>query len=235
VGPQSSAGSVPRGHERGHEGSATVQQAATGRFAGVATGAPGPDHPAGVDGGADDGADSGGSRRWRKVLVQVLWPGLILVGVVALVEYRPWTDMVFVGELRAGDCFDDPETDGDWITEVRGVRCEQPHDNEVFALAELADMPETYPTQRRLAGASDDLCAEHLEEYVGTPLSETDLEVMGMYPDPEGWSNGDRQVICFLFYADLDKLEVAMKGHESLHESPSSRAPGAPDTSSFST
>jgi hypothetical protein len=179
-----------RAHERGHEGSATVQRAATGRIAGAATGAPGPAHPSRVDGGADSGVDNSGSRPRRKVLVQVLVPGLILVGVVALVEYRPWTDMVFLDELRAGDCFDDPETDEDWITEVRGVPCEQPHDNEVFALAELTNMPETYPTQRMLARASDDLCAEHFEQYVGTPLSGTDLGVMGMYPDQRAGRTG---------------------------------------------
>lgn len=119
------------------------------------------------------------------------------------------TTPVGVFELEVGVCFDDP----DQFTEVEtvdGVDCAEPHDNEVYFAADLDDG--AYPGDEEVAAAADDLCFASFEPFVGIDYFDSILDFAWLVPTAGSWAQGDREVICFLYHIDLEKLEGSMEG-----------------------
>lgn len=98
------------------------------------------------------------------------------------------------------------------------VDCEEPHDNEVFALVDLpdGDFPED------VADRAQEICdGEAFTEYLGIPMvhrvpghPDDGERVLGMtiYPTSETWADGDREVVCGLFRDDLQKMTGLQRG-----------------------
>ena len=112
-------------------------------------------------------------------------------------------------EMRTGDCFDDPDALADEFSSLPGVPCAEPHDNETFAVFDLtmADYPEY-----DIAEISESSCIEHFETYVGRDYETSALDVVTMYPTPEGWAQNDREVVCALYDMSGSKLVGSVKG-----------------------
>jgi hypothetical protein len=118
---------------------------------------------------------------------------------------------IWVDELTVGDCFDDPPEDELGVGEIVLLPCDQPHDNEVYALVELpAEAGAPYPDEDDLAVESEDACVEPFADYVGIAYEESTLWLWAIYPDHAGWRKGDRLVICALYDGDFNKLEGSM-------------------------
>ncbi len=78
------------------------------------------------------------------------------------------------------------------------VRCDQPHDIEVFAVfdldpAALDSEDGSYPGQRRVTDAADVGCNEKLEELGEVAES---IGLISVWPTSTSWSQGDRTVAC---------------------------------------
>jgi hypothetical protein len=106
--------------------------------------------------------------------------------------------------LAVGTCFDDPSESVD-VVDVPVVPCDAPHDNEVYAVFDLAG--DVYPGDEAVQQSASEGCLERLVSLLGTDPAATPLEASFLYPVQQGWEQiGDREVVCFAFRRDLAKL-----------------------------
>jgi hypothetical protein len=120
-------------------------------------------------------------------------------------------DSESVFNLRPGDCFDDVTEDGEFVQESETlpmVDCEDPHDNEAYALYDMADGP--FPGQAVIDDEAIAKCVPLFEGYAGSDYETSRLDVWWIFPTTEGWSDGDREVACVLYDLDLNKLTGSM-------------------------
>lgn len=129
---------------------------------------------------------------------------------------NPPADRPDAPAATVGVCFDAPgfrtgaPVDIDAATPIN---CQQLHDEEVFALLNHAAPPGTpYPGDDAVRSYSLDVCLDAFEPYVGTPYGESSLDFSAVWPDENQWSGGDRRIVCFLYDADFQKLQLSMRG-----------------------
>lgn len=118
-------------------------------------------------------------------------------------------------QIRVGDCFDDASTEStgeeSTVTDVHGVPCSQPHDNEVYAVFDVS-LTE-FPQGDAMAQIAFDSCLEHFESFVGRDYPSSALDIMTLYPSHESWHRqNDREVICAVYDVSLSKLEGSARG-----------------------
>lgn len=112
-----------------------------------------------------------------------------------------------VYELRTGDCFDGGERVAEAIggertvREVTAVPCEDPHDNEVFAVfSHPAGEEAAFPGEEEINDFAQDGCLERFPDYVGEPYEESPLELALIAPGAESWEEeDDRAIVCILY------------------------------------
>ncbi len=100
-------------------------------------------------------------------------------------------------QLAVGDCFDDPEVVNGRIHEITTTACDDPHDNEVYAVIDLADGE--FPGVGDLNAIADESCLGAFDAYVGEPYLESDYFASYLAPSEGSWEDGDRTIACFLF------------------------------------
>lgn len=96
-------------------------------------------------------------------------------------------------DVEVGDCFNAAE--GESITDVGGVPCDEPHVYEVYALPQHADGE--FPGDGMQAKA-EELCVAEFEGYVGIGYDESEWLLTTINPSAETWEEGDRETICAL-------------------------------------
>jgi len=108
-------------------------------------------------------------------------------------------------EVRVGDCFDDGSAfEDDEVDSVAGVPCSKPHDNEVYAVFNVAE--ERFPGEA-LAGIAHEGCLERFEGFVGNDYESSSLDIATLYPSSESWTQkNDREVVCAVYDVDAEKL-----------------------------
>ena len=95
-------------------------------------------------------------------------------------------------DFEVGTCFDET-ADG-----YPEVLCDSPHDAEVYASLAYPDQG-VYPGQNAFEGWAEPVCYARFERYTGIRYEESNLDFGYLYPGSEGWADGDRAVICYLF------------------------------------
>ena len=114
-----------------------------------------------------------------------------------------------VFNFRVGDCFNDPSLTADEVSDVAGVPCSGPHDNEVFHLYDLPDG--SFPGRAGIDASVETECFPAFENYVGISYEISELFYFPLTPTEESWAQSDREVVCALF-ADGEQLTGSMKG-----------------------
>ncbi len=112
-----------------------------------------------------------------------------------------------VFDLSVGACFDDPELVDGRVFDVETVECNEPHDNEVFAVVTLTQ--EQFPGIAEISRIADDVCLGHFGEFVGTPYIDSDLFASYISPSAGSWQAGDRTIVCYLFAPDEQLIGTA--------------------------
>ena len=117
-----------------------------------------------------------------------------------------------VFELAEGDCFNDEESEE--VSDVEIVPCDEPHQNEVYAVVLIEEPPElAYPGSDRVSDLAAQLCLEHFEDFVGLPYIDSLLDVSTLYPTQDSWESlDDREVICSLYDLEDLYMEGSMQG-----------------------
>jgi hypothetical protein len=138
---------------------------------------------------------------------------LILGAIVVFLGFVLWNTMnnQSAGDLAVGQCFDKP-TATDSITTVVRHDCTEPHDAEVFLVAEYPGGDAT-TTDSQINQYIDSACEQPFQLYVGVSINETqDYNYGWFYPGQDGWSSGDRTFTCYVVRADHSKVSTSLKG-----------------------
>lgn len=127
---------------------------------------------------------------------------------------------VSVFELDVGDCFGatPEEDDGEELvlTSVDLVDCGRPHLAEVVAVTRFRDEAgEPFPGAAARDADAQRLCQPAFEEYVGVPLSASELGLVWLAPTQETWEeDDDREVTCAAQSLDGEPLVDSVAGSE---------------------
>jgi hypothetical protein len=116
-------------------------------------------------------------------------------------------------QVRAGDCFNDSYGSGGGqfeVSNVPGVPCSDPHDNEAYAVFDLAI--ESYPEEEVMGELAYESCMSRFEPFVGRDYETSTLEITTMYPSPLSWSQNDREVVCAVYDVTTSKLVGSARG-----------------------
>jgi hypothetical protein len=133
-----------------------------------------------------------------------------------LIALSGCTEQGNVFSLAVGTCFDDvdaffDEGEHDEVASLPIVDCAKPHDNEVFHTFEV--QADSFPGMDKLEEIAQRACHDAFEGYVAMPYSESRFEFMYLVPSERGWKRvRDREVTCFLFDMNLEKLEGSTRG-----------------------
>jgi hypothetical protein len=134
--------------------------------------------------------------------------GLVTLVVAVLVLSACSTEVL---TLDVGTCFDDPDTfDLVDSSDVPIVECDVPHDNEVYANEDLQG--DDFPGRDGMATRADEVCLAEFASYIGTPYADSIYEFSWFVPSEESWDQGDREVICFAYDLNFDKITGSING-----------------------
>lgn len=113
-------------------------------------------------------------------------------------------------EVRVGDCFDDEAFESEDISEVPGVPCADPHDNEIFALWDVAG---EWPGDEAIEEMAYQGCYERFAEVIGKSYEESVIDYTVIYPSKGSWERlDDREVICVGYHMEFEKLTGTILG-----------------------
>lgn len=118
-----------------------------------------------------------------------------------------------VTDLRAGDCFDLPDgIEGDEdIMEVRAVPCAEPHENEVYVVTNYPGSG-SYPGDVAIFEFADEFCLTAFDTYAGIDYESSVLDFGYLYPNRDGWAEGDYEITCVLYDMYGNELVGSMRG-----------------------
>ena len=121
---------------------------------------------------------------------------------------------VDIFSIRVGDCFQDWENalSGDLteLSDLPAVPCSEPHDNEVYHLFDLST--DDFPGDQSLEALAIESCHDPFEAYVGLDYASSRLDYGWVIPTDASWSDGDREIVCFLFDVEFRELTGSMRG-----------------------
>ena len=132
-----------------------------------------------------------------------------IVATIAIVGVFSSACSAAVLQLEIGTCFDDPEN-LEQVEEVPVVGCEESHDNEVIANVDLTGS--AYPGRDQAENRASRICYDTFSDYVGISYEESIYDIGWFIPTEESWDVGDREVICFAYDLDLNKITGSING-----------------------
>ena len=138
--------------------------------------------------------------------------GLVIAGVIAVGGFF-LRDRISSGadDLQVGDCFDVP-TAVTIVKEVQHHPCDEAHTGEVVGLQDYPGGDDPYPSESAMTTFSEDLCVRTFRTYTGRDaLTDPELTVGYLYPIPDGWADGDREVTCYLARVDEGPMTRSFK------------------------
>jgi hypothetical protein len=152
------------------------------------------------EGTITDRSQTVGSRPSRLAAAAAVAVALI---VAAVGWYRlPSTD------LAAGDCY--RET----ASSLQGIACDEPHDGEIFIVLDhpAADAA-PWPGHDTLLSWAEDRCEPEFTSYVGRTVDSDDrLTYVVWTPYPQGWTQGDREILCAVVSESGERLTERAQG-----------------------
>jgi hypothetical protein len=133
--------------------------------------------------------------------------GAIVVGALIL---RPFLTGN-AGDLNVGDCFDEPTATAETVEDVQHHPCTDLHTAEVVFIGSLA--ASTYPNQDDLDQWVLANCLPAYNAYTGTDLmtNTAGRDMTYFWPTSDGWTKGDRKVICYAVQSDGSQTKGSLK------------------------
>jgi len=112
--------------------------------------------------------------------------------------------------MHVGDCFDDWGQEEE-ISEVPGVPCSDPHDNQVYATFDLPG--DTWPGDEAIDTQSTEGCYDRFKAAIGKAYEDSVIDFLPMYPSSGSWEQrNDREVICVAYHMEYEKLNGTVLG-----------------------
>jgi hypothetical protein len=147
--------------------------------------------------------------------VRTLAVRIIIVAVIA-VGGLIFRDRLSGGasDLKAGDCFDDKA--GTEIKDVQHHPCTEAHTAEVILVTKHnAAKGAAVPTSAELDAWATTTCVPAIINYVGAGADFDSLNYGIFYPRAADWSNGERQMICYVIRLDQGPMTKSLKAGAS--------------------
>ena len=115
--------------------------------------------------------------------------------------------------LKVGDCYNGAVSSVEehiGVSDVELVSCDDPHENEVYAVFELPDSSwkgEDYVFEQASTG-----CVARFEAFVGIEYELSTLYADILFPLEESWKENDREVSCSVTEESSMKVFGSAKG-----------------------
>ena len=107
-------------------------------------------------------------------------------------------------EVRVGDCFDDEAFESTEVSELPGVPCADPHDNEVYA---TFDIEGDWPGEDVVEELAFEGCYDRFAQAIGRSYEDSVIDYTAIYPSKGSWNQmNDREVICVGYHMEFEKL-----------------------------
>jgi len=136
--------------------------------------------------------------------------GLFVIGGIGAVIFRDRLSSD-AGTLAVGECFDDP-AGAQEIKDVQHHPCTEAHNAEVVFLGKLPDGGGSFPTTATVQDWVRGNCVPAWNAYTGKDFDTDTVLSLGFYqPSPDGWSGGDRTVVCYASRTDGAPLTSSVK------------------------
>jgi hypothetical protein len=114
-------------------------------------------------------------------------------------------------EVRVGDCFDDEAFESTEISEIPGVPCSEPHDNEVYAAFDVTGGE--WPGDERIEELANEGCLDRFAGAIGKSFEDSVINFATIYPSEASWKQrDDREVICVAYHMELEQLTGSIVG-----------------------
>ena len=98
-------------------------------------------------------------------------------------------------DLEVGQCYDSP-TEETEVSTVTSKSCDEPHDQEVFAVFDYPESGDEFPGDEALQDLALERCETEFEAFVGNDYDESALDFYYLVPSEDTWGDGDREIVC---------------------------------------
>jgi Septum formation len=116
------------------------------------------------------------------------------------------------GELKVGDCFDDPGSVAE-VSDVQHHPCSEAHTGEVIFVGDMTGDNSSYPSDDTILTFVSASCLPAFTSYTGKAYDGQVLDVGYLHPTKDGWGGGDRGVICYAYNIDGSTQTGSLKVH----------------------
>jgi hypothetical protein len=118
-----------------------------------------------------------------------------------------------VFSLEEGDCFGD--FSGGTVSDVDKVDCDEPHQNEVYAVFD-SESDGDFPGEGDLSDEAEEEClGDRFEDYVGLSYDQSRYFASPIVPSEESWEESDdREIVCYLHEQDGSDIDGSVEGSE---------------------
>jgi hypothetical protein len=114
------------------------------------------------------------------------------------------------GDLKVGDCFDDPT--GEQVKDVQHHPCTESHTAEVVYLGSMTGDNTAYPADSAVEAWVESNCLPAWSSYTGKDITTEEVLTLRWYqPTTDGWTKGDRLVVCYAGRVDKAALTSSVK------------------------
>ena len=116
------------------------------------------------------------------------------------------------GDLKVGDCFDEPQTSSQTVDDVQHHPCTEAHTGEVVFVGDVSGSDAAFPGEAAFDAFALDKCKPAFLAYTGTDINAQDVLTMGyFFPLEDGWSRGDHAVTCYLARVDGKPMSISAR------------------------
>jgi hypothetical protein len=142
-------------------------------------------------------------RRWMLIPIGLVVAIGAVAGIIGAVTSKSAPRKLTIDQFRVGDCLVGPSlglhTNHPWPYQVEGVSCTTAHKAEVFFTGVVWPRSLAYPAVSDIVNKTESRCQGAFRGYVGIPLSQSQYNFTGIYPNKGSWAAGDRSVRCIAY------------------------------------
>jgi hypothetical protein len=150
------------------------------------------------------------------------FPFLIIIGVATIggFIFREHLSGA-AADLREGDCIEVPATSGE-VSDVQHRPCSDAHDAEIYYVFDIPSIaaggPRAFPTDDQLSDIISPRCASAFDAYTGLDYdAAVEFDWGAFTPSSSSWSDGDREIACYVERVDGRKITGSMRAATAAH------------------
>ena len=126
--------------------------------------------------------------------IRVVIIGMIVIGGVVFRDRLTGN----AGELKVGDCFDEP-VGAQTVKDVQHHPCSESHTAEIFYSGNMPDAKGApFPGKPAIENFVTAACAPAFASFIDRTVNTDALDVGYLAPLADGWKSGDRGVSCYV-------------------------------------